>query len=119
MRCRMRAARTSTHVCGRATYAGQLPQWPPCSSYLVRGLLGLPNTAGLSPTLSCPYYTNAFARTGFIRLGVGCSNSTNIPYAGVAAAMNLREAWLSAMSFVDSHEYMIVKVRFTTLKLAG
>ena len=30
--------------------------------------------------------------------------------AGVAAALNLREAWISASSFVESYQYMIVKV---------
>jgi hypothetical protein len=29
--------------------------------------------------------------------------------SGVAAAMNLREAWISASSFVESYQYMIVK----------
>ena len=39
-----------------------------------------------------------------------CDIAATTAHAGVAAAMNLREAWISAMSFVDSYEYMIVKV---------
>ena len=30
--------------------------------------------------------------------------------------MNLREAWISASSFVESYQYMIVKVHFVVLK---
>jgi hypothetical protein len=37
-------------------------------------------------------------------------------HAGVAAAMNLREAWISASSFVESYQYMIVKVHYVALK---
>ena len=37
-------------------------------------------------------------------------------HAGVAAAMNLREAWISASSFVESYQYMIVKVHHVTQK---
>jgi hypothetical protein len=39
-----------------------------------------------------------------------CDVAATTAHAGVAAAMNLREAWISAASFVDSYEYMIVKV---------
>ena len=33
--------------------------------------------------------------------------------------MNLREAWISASSFVESYQYMIVKVHFVVLKISS